>query len=222
MKQVFFADVVAGKEKPGKLPVKNLVSVFTAAVSKETKNSVFIKAMFPVESNPKDPVKAAHSQLIEYFKMIQSVDSLAALLKWGKETGTTSESCVKPLDLPVTLTGLQSFADQFRPTPEGGNTWCSLHIRVMIDLGDFCSELAEQARIRQWVAKHHALQTAYTETVGWILYSLPSMNLEFWMAHINKWIQLNFQKDPKNPPPVIGLEHRAIFDGLGKEARKAV
>jgi hypothetical protein len=158
---------VAGKEKPEKLPVKNLASVFTGAVLKETKNSVFIKAMFPVDSNLKDPVKAARSQLVEYFKMIQSVDKSAALLKWGKETGTSSASCTKPSDLPATLTGLQSFADQFRPTPDGGNTWCSLHIRVTMNLGDFCSELAEQARIREWVAKKHALQTAYTET-GWV------------------------------------------------------
>ena len=224
-KHVSWAAIASGKEKPAttdKLPVKNLASVFTAAASKETQNSVFIKVMFPVDSNPKDPVKAARSQLIEYFKMVQSVDSSAALLKWGKDTGTASASCAKPKDLPTTLTGLQSFADQFRPKPEGGDTWCSLHIQVAIDIDEFCSELVEQARVRQWVAKRHALQTAYTETVGWILYSLPSMNVEFWTSYINTWIRVNFQKDPKHPPPVIGLEHRAIYDGLGKEAQKAM
>jgi hypothetical protein len=159
-----------------------------AAASKEKQNSVFVKVMFPVEANPKDPVKAAHSQLIEYFKMVQSVDNSAALLKWGKDTGTALASCANPKALPMTLTGLQSFADQFRPKPEGGDTWCSLHIQFTMDISEFCSELAEQARVRQWVAKCHALQMAYTETVGWILYSLPSMNIEFWTAHINKWI----------------------------------
>ena len=121
MKQVSFADVVAGKEKPGKLLVKNLASVFTAAVSKETKNSVFIKVMFPVDPNPKDPVKAARSQLVEYFKMIQSVDKSAALLKWGKDTGATSESCTKLSDLPATLTGgLTVFC---RPVPSDTGWW---------------------------------------------------------------------------------------------------
>jgi hypothetical protein len=84
-----------------------------------------------------------------------------------------------------------------------------------MDIDDFCSELAEQACLRQWVAKHLTLQTAYTETVGWILYSLPSMNTKFWTAHINKWIRVNFSKDPKFPPPVIRLEHQAIFNGMG-------
>jgi hypothetical protein len=153
---VSWAAIASGKEKSAKtdkLPVKNLASVFTAAASKEKQNSVFIKVMFPVESNPKDPVKAARSQLIEYFKMVQSVDSSAALLKWGKDTGTALESCAKLKDLPTTLTGLQSFANQFRPKPEGGDTWCSLHIQVAIDIGEFCSELTEQARVRQWVTK---------------------------------------------------------------------
>jgi hypothetical protein len=48
------------------------------------------------------------------------------------------------------------------------------------------------------------------------------MNVEFWTSYINNWIRVNFQKDPKHPPPVIGLEHRAIYDGLGKEAQKAM
>lgn len=63
---------------------------------------------------------------------------------------------------------------------------------------------------------------AYTENVRWILYSPPSMHVEFWTEHINKWICINFQKDPKWPPPVIGLEHCVIFDGLGKEAQKTM
>jgi hypothetical protein len=122
---------MAGMAKPGKienLPAKNLAGVFTAAMSKPKSNSVFIKAMFPINVNPKDPIKAARSQLIEYFKMIQSVDGSASLLKWGKESGPMSEACAKPTALPTTLTGLQSFADQFHPKPEGGDTWCSLHI----------------------------------------------------------------------------------------------
>jgi hypothetical protein len=85
-KHVSWAAIASGKEKPAKvdkLPVKNLAPVFTAAVSKEKQNSVFIKVMFPVESNPKDPVKVARSQLIEYFKMVQSVDSSAALFEMG-------------------------------------------------------------------------------------------------------------------------------------------
>lgn len=48
------------------------------------------------------------------------------------------------------------------------------------------------------------------------------MNTEFWTTHINKWICINFLKDPKTPPPVIGLEHHAIFDGIGKDAQKAM
>jgi hypothetical protein len=91
-----------------------------------------------------------------------------------------------------------------------------------MDIDAFCSELAKQACLCQWVAKHHTLQTPYTETVGWILYSLPSMNTEFWTVHINKWIHVNISKDPKYPPPVIGLEHCAIFDGMGKDTQKAM
>lgn len=57
------------------------------------------------------------------------------------------------ISLPMTLTGLQSFTDQFWPKLEGGDTWCSLHVSFKMDLSNFCVELNEQARICQWVAK---------------------------------------------------------------------
>jgi hypothetical protein len=63
-KEVTFAQVAAGSAKPDKrdtLPAKNLASVFTAAATKPKSNSVFLKAMFPIEANPKDPVKLAHA-----------------------------------------------------------------------------------------------------------------------------------------------------------------
>ena len=57
---------------------------------------------------------------------------------------------------------------------------------------------------------------AHTKTVGWILYSLPSMNVEFWTSTVNEWIAKHFPCE--NIP--IGLEHRAIFDGAGKEVKQ--
>ena len=197
---------------------KNLVGVFKSVMS--PKNLVFIKVMFLVKANPKGPVKTACSHLLEYFKMIQSVDISATLLKWGKENDLDSDAYVQPSALPMTLMVLQSYVDQFWPKPESGDTWCSLHIQFKIDPGDFYLELIEQAHVHKWVTKKHALQTAHTKNVGWILYSLPSIHVNFRMAYINTWICLNFQKDPKKPPPVIGLEHHAIFDGLGKDAQK--
>jgi hypothetical protein len=63
-KEVTFAQVASGTAKSDKhdtLPAKNLASVFTAAAMKPKLNSVFLKAMFPIEVNPKDPVKLAHA-----------------------------------------------------------------------------------------------------------------------------------------------------------------
>lgn len=89
---------MAGTEKPVSLPSKNLANMFKAAISKM--NSIFNKAMFLVETNPKDPIKAAHLQLVEYFKLIQSVDISASLLKWGKEVDLESNARTKPSAFP--------------------------------------------------------------------------------------------------------------------------
>ena len=57
---------------------KQLAGVFNGVASK--KNTVFIRAMFPLEATPKDLVKVACTQLVEYFKMIQLVDATAVLI----------------------------------------------------------------------------------------------------------------------------------------------
>ena len=85
-----------------------------------------------------------------------------------------------------------------------------------MDPEEFMQEPSEQTWLRKWIAKQHALQMAHTETVGWILYSISSMNIEFWTSKVNEWIAKHF---PKETIP-IGLEHRAIFDGAGKDARQ--
>ena len=85
-----------------------------------------------------------------------------------------------------------------------------------MDPAEFMQELSEQTQLCKWIAKQHALQMAHTETMGWILYSLSSMNVEFWASTVNEWIAKHFPRE--NIP--IGLEHRAIFDGAGKEAKQ--
>jgi hypothetical protein len=45
-------------------------------------------------------------------------------------------------------------------------------------------------------------------------------DVDFWATTINRWIEINFKSDSGKPPLAIGLEYRAIFDGLGQEARK--
>ena len=85
-----------------------------------------------------------------------------------------------------------------------------------MDPAEFMQELSEQTQLCKWIAKQHALQMAHIETMGWILYSLSSMNVEFWASTVNEWIAKHFPRE--NIP--IGLEHRAIFDGAGKEAKQ--
>ena len=113
-----------------------------------------------------------------YFKMIQLVDDTAMVIKWNAEMDLDLAACLKPSTLPLTLMGLQAYANQLHPQPEGGDTWCNLCIRFCMDPEEFMQELSEQTQLWKCIAKQHVLQIAHTKTVGWILYSLLSMNME--------------------------------------------
>ena len=195
-----------------------LASVFHSSMTR--KNALFIKVMFPYDANPKDPVKTARTQLMEYFQMLTSVDAATVLYKWNKDKDLGSDACLKPSALPTTLTGIQSYADQFRPVKEGGDCWCTLRVGFNKEPEEFMAELRAQATVRKWVAKKQSLQTAYTEIVGWFLYLPQATDVDFWTAQINGWIKNKIAREAGTPPLVIGLDHRAIFDGLSREAQK--
>ena len=202
-------------KKPGGL---KLASVFHLSVARG--NTLFIKVMFPYDANPTDPVKTARAQLMEYFRMLLSVDDTTILYKWNKDKDLGSDACLKPSALPTTLTGIQSYADQFRPVKEGGDCWCNLRVGFTCDPDEFMAELRAQATARKWVAKKQSLQTAYTEIVGWLLYLPQATDTEYLTAQINGWIKHKIAREAGTPPMVIGLDHRAIFDGLSREAQK--
>jgi hypothetical protein len=104
--------------------------------------------MFPTDANPKDPVKNARNQLLEYFNMLLAVDATAILYKWDKDNDLAADACLKPMALPTTLTGIQSYADQFRPNAEGGDCWCNLQVGFNKDPDEFMAELRAQASVQ--------------------------------------------------------------------------
>ena len=126
--------------------------------------------------------------------MIQLVDATTVLIKWNTDTDLDSVACLKPSTLSSTLMGLQAYTDQLHPQPTGGDTWCNLHIHFGMDPAEFMQELSEQTWLCKWITKQHALQMAHTKTVGWILYSLLSMNVEFWTSAVNEWIAKHFPR----------------------------
>ena len=199
-------------------PARSLAGVFQGTATR--KHDLYIKVMFPTDTNPKDPVKNARNQLAEYFKMIIAIDAHAILYKWDTAKDLTVDACLKPSALPTTLTGLQSYADQFRPTAEGGDCWCSLRVGFDKDPDEFMAELRGQASVRKWVAKKQALQTAYTEVAGWLLYLPQATDVDFWTGQINAWINNKIPREAGTPPVIIGLDFRAIYDGISKEAQK--
>jgi hypothetical protein len=117
-------------------------------------HALFIKVMFPTEPSSKDPVKTARAQLIEYFKMVKFVDDDAVLYKWDKNADLGADACIKPSALPTTLTGIQSYANQFWPKSEGGDCWCELHLGFNINPDEFMGELHAQAASRKWWPKN--------------------------------------------------------------------
>jgi hypothetical protein len=218
-----YADVTASPTMtaPGTtpmMPARKLAGVFQGTMAR--KHDLFIKVMFPTDSNPRDPVKNARAQLLEYFKMLIAVDATAILYKWDKEKDLAADACLKPNALPTTLTGLQSYADQFRPNAEGGDCWCSLRVGFNKEPDEFMAELRGQASVRKWVAKKQALQTAFTEVAGWLLYLPQATDVDYWTSQINAWIKNKLPREAGTPPVIIGLDFRAIYDGISKEAQK--
>jgi hypothetical protein len=82
------------------------------------------------------------------------------------------------------------------------------------------AELQAQAYARKWVAKRQVLQTPYMDTVGWILYLVQATNVDLLTDIVNRWIDTKVDREPGTPPLVVGLEHRAIYDGMSKDAQK--
>jgi hypothetical protein len=56
--------------------------------------------------------------------------------------------------------------------------------------------------------------------VGWLNYFPQETDVDSWADIINHWIEKNFKPEGGKAPTVIGLEYRAIYDGLGMEACK--
>jgi hypothetical protein len=110
---------------------------------------------------------------------------------------------------------------QLKPNADGGDCWCSICVALFTKEPDeFMVELCAQAASCKWIAKKQPLQTAFTKHVGWLNYFLREMDVDFWTTFINRWITINFPVTEGGTPTIIGLEHRAIFDGLGTEAQK--
>lgn len=98
---------------------KSLARVFSAALAR--KHTLFLKIMFPTTPSKSDPTKTARAQLMNYIIMLQEVDETALLYRWEQKSATEGDACLKPAALPTSLTGLQSFAHQFRPNTDGGD-----------------------------------------------------------------------------------------------------
>jgi hypothetical protein len=197
---------------------KSLARVFSAALARN--HTLFLKIMFPITPSKTDPTKTARAQLMNYIIMLQEVDETALLYRWEQKSATEVDACLKPAALPTSLTGLQSFAHQLRPNTDGGDCWCQIRIGFTKDPDEFMAELRAQAASRKWIAKKQPLQTAFTEHVGWLNYFPQETDVDFWAEIINRWFAVNFPPDSGKTPTEIGLEYRAIFDGLGQDARK--
>jgi hypothetical protein len=197
---------------------KSLAGVFSAALVR--KHTLFLNIMFPTTPSKSDPTKTARAQLMNYIIMLQEVDETALLYRWEQISATEADACLKPAALPTSLTGLQSFAHQFRPNTDRGDCWCQIRVGFTKDPDEFMAELRAQAASRKWIAKKQPLQMAFTKHVGWLNYFPQETDVNFWAAIINCWFAVNFPSDSRRPPIEIGLEYRAILDGLGQDARK--
>jgi hypothetical protein len=103
---------------------------------------------------------------------------------------------------------------------DGGDCLCSIRIGFTKDPDEYLAELRAQAASQKWIAKRQPLQTAYTEHVGWLNYFPQETDVDSWAVHINLWIAKHHPPAPGKDSTHVGLEYRAIYDGLGAEARK--
>jgi hypothetical protein len=103
---------------------KQLAPVFANTAKRRT--TLFIKVKLPVESKPTDPTSAARTKLKELGEILIQQDPSVIFYKYKQTAKDKRDACTKLSQLPMTITGIQTYMNGFRPSLEGGDVWGSL------------------------------------------------------------------------------------------------
>jgi hypothetical protein len=131
------------------------------------KKTLFLKIRLSVDPKPKDPTAAGRLQLKELGEMMINLDPTMIFYKYKQTNKDERDACNKLSQLPTTITGIQSFMNGFRPTPEGGDLWGNIRIGIDSNATEFIENASQEANMRKWWIRKAPLQVADTDYVGW-------------------------------------------------------
>jgi hypothetical protein len=192
---------------------KQLAPVFAA--SNKRKKTLFVKIKLPTEEKPKDPTAAARLKLKELGELMINQDPTTILLKYKKTNDDERDACIKLSQLPMTITGIQSYMYGFRPSATGGDVWGSLRIGFESNPVDFIENVSQEAQMRKFWIRKAPLQAADTDYAGWLYLSPEALHPEETADSLNEYIT-NICHKRKSTPFPIACERRMIWDNKKK------
>jgi hypothetical protein len=150
--------------------------------------------------------------------MMINLDPTMIFYKYKQTNKDERDACNKLSQLPTTITGIQSFMNGFRPTPEGGDLWGNIRIGIDSNATEFIENASQEANMRKWWIRKAPLQVADTDYAGWLYLSTEAMHPEETAQSINTFIhKVCIQK--KRTPFLIACERRMIWDDKAKPSR---
>lgn len=185
------------------------------ATTQKRRHVLFIKVKLPVEHKPKDPTVAARTKLKEFAEVLLQQDPSLILYKYKQTHKDETDACVKLSQLPNTITGLQSFMNGFRPSPDGGDVWGNLRIGIDSKADDFLENASQEAIMRKFWLRKAPLQAANTDYAGWLYLSPEAMDPEETAERINTYIKRACEQLGR-PHFLIACERRMIWDDKAK------
>jgi hypothetical protein len=119
------------------------------------------------------------------------------------------DACNKLLQLPTTITGIQSYMNGFRPSVEGGDVWGNLHIGINSKAKEFLENAFQEANMQKFLIHKAPLQVADTDYAGWLYLSTEAIHPEDTADRVNSFIKFHCAKEGR-PAFMITCERRMI------------
>jgi hypothetical protein len=220
-------EVLANSEESVTAVCKQLAPIFANTAKRKT--TLFIKVKLPVESKPMNPTSAARTKLKELREILLQQDPSVIFYKYKQTATDKRDACTKHSQILMTITGIQSYMNGFRPSLEGGDVWGSLRIGINKKSGGFFGECLSGS---QYARVQAPLQAAETEYARWLYLSHTGMHPEETMDKINAFIKHNNCEKKGHTTFVITCKRRMIWDNKSakfkeltikeKQAKKAL
>jgi hypothetical protein len=106
-------------------------------------------------------------QLKELGELMINLDPTMIFYKYKQTYKDEKDACNKLSQLPTMITGIQSYMNGFRPSPEGGDLWGNIRIGIDSNPTEFLENASQEANMRKiWLRMARSKSRKQTTQAG--------------------------------------------------------